>query len=45
VTPFDKLWAGDLLDQAGSDPSDHVIDLAGIAGRGGGSIPFCVRSR
>jgi SAM-dependent methyltransferase len=41
VTPFDTLWAGDLLDQAGFRPGDRVLDLI-AAGAGGGrsSLPF-----
>jgi hypothetical protein len=43
LTPFDMLWAGDLLGQVGFGPGDRVLDLAGVAGRGGGStpLPFC----
>ena len=26
MTPFDTLWAGDLLDQAGLRPGDRVLD-------------------
>jgi SAM-dependent methyltransferase len=41
MTPFDTLWAGDLLDQAGFRPGDRVLDLT-AAGAGGGrsSLPF-----
>jgi SAM-dependent methyltransferase len=42
VTPFDTLWAGDLLDQVGIGPADRVLDLAAAAARGGGGsrLPF-----
>jgi SAM-dependent methyltransferase len=41
VTPFDMLWAGDLLDQVGFGPGDRVLDLAAVGGHGGGStLPF-----
>jgi SAM-dependent methyltransferase len=41
VTPFDTLWAPDLLDQVGFRPGDRVLDLARV-GRGGEdpSLPF-----
>lgn len=41
MTPFDTLWAGDLLDQVGFGAGDRVLDLAAAGGRGGGStLPF-----
>jgi SAM-dependent methyltransferase len=41
VTPFDTLWAGDLLDQVGFGAGDRVLDLAAAGGRGGGlTLPF-----
>jgi SAM-dependent methyltransferase len=40
VTPFDTLWAGDLLDQVGFGPGDRVLDLAAVGGRGGSTLPF-----
>jgi SAM-dependent methyltransferase len=41
VTPFDTLWADELLDQVGFGPGDRVLDLAAVGGRGGGStLPF-----
>ena len=41
MTPFDTLWAGDLLDQVGFGPGDRVLDLAAAGGRGGGlTLPF-----
>ena len=41
MTPFDTLWAGDLLDQVGFGAGDRVLDLAAAGGRGGGlTLPF-----
>ena len=41
MTPFDTLWAGDLLDQVGFGPGDRVLDLAAVGRRvGRSSLPF-----